>query len=145
MKKGFTLIELLIIMVIVGVLVTVALPKYKVAMERGRGLEGLANAAAVSEAANVYFVRNGNSYTGLTTSGFLETAGKTKIKHFKDPTATVSASGADVTVSVVRNGNLYTISFVNTDGEIVSRSCSGNVKYCKALGTSSCSGSTCSF
>lgn len=29
MKKGFTLIELLIVMVIVGVLVTVSLPKYR--------------------------------------------------------------------------------------------------------------------
>lgn len=143
MKKGFTLIELLIVMVIVGVLVTVALPKYKVAMEKGRGLEGISNAAAVSEAANVYFVRNGNSYENVTTSGFLDTAGVTKSKHFNEPS--VSSSGASVTVSVVRNGGLYTISFVNTDGEISSRSCSGNVKYCKAMGTVSCSGSTCSF
>jgi prepilin-type N-terminal cleavage/methylation domain-containing protein len=41
MKKGFTLIELLIVMVVVAVLVTVTAPKYKVAMEKGRGLEGI--------------------------------------------------------------------------------------------------------
>ena len=62
MKKGFTLIELLVIMVIVTILVTIALPKYKTAMEKGRALEGIANAASWSEAVNAYYVRNYNSY-----------------------------------------------------------------------------------
>ena len=49
MKKRFTLIELLIVMVIVGTLVTVALPKYQRALERGRALEGLRNVQYVAE------------------------------------------------------------------------------------------------
>ena len=53
MKRGFTLIELLIVMVVVSILVTVALPAYKTSMEKGRALEAMANAAAVSEASRL--------------------------------------------------------------------------------------------
>ena len=52
MKKGFTLVELLIVMVIIGTLVTVALPKYQSALERGRALEGIRNAQYAAEYAN---------------------------------------------------------------------------------------------
>ena len=52
MKKGFTLVELLIVMVIVGTLVTIALPKYQSALERGRALEGIRNAQYAAEYAN---------------------------------------------------------------------------------------------
>ena len=38
MQKGFTLIELLIVMVVVGLLVSVALPTYYTAMDKARGL-----------------------------------------------------------------------------------------------------------
>lgn len=52
MKKGFTLVELLIVMVIIGTLITLALPKYQTALERGRALEGIRNAQYAAEYAN---------------------------------------------------------------------------------------------
>lgn len=145
MKKGFTLIELLIVMVVVGLLVTVALPTYKTAMEKGRGLEGVANAAAVSEAVNAYYIRNGNSYGtssdlenfvfGSTDDGGV--AGITKSKYFMKPV--ISWSSSSVTVQVQRDSsNSYTITFKSQDGRVTERSCSGSTptgsKYCKAIG-----------
>ncbi len=141
MRKGFTLIELLIVMVVVGILVTVALPTYKTAMEKGRGLEGVANAAAVSEAVNAYYVRNGNSYGTLDEltafalgSGDDGVAGTTKSKYFGAPQ--ISLSDSTVTVSVERplSSKSYTIEFVSANGAVSSRSCSGYAKYCKAIG-----------
>ena len=62
MKKGFTLIELLIVMVIVGTLVAIALPKYQAALERGRAQEAFANLKAASELINTYYVLSDNDY-----------------------------------------------------------------------------------
>ena len=60
MKKGFTLIELLIVMVIVGTLVTIALPKYQNALERGRALEGLRNVQYGAEYVNAKHMATGS-------------------------------------------------------------------------------------
>ena len=49
MKKGFTLVELLIVMVIVGVLTFVALPKYQTAVERTRALEAMENICMIQQ------------------------------------------------------------------------------------------------
>lgn len=142
-RGGFTLIELLIVMVVVGILVTVALPKYKAALEKGRGLEGVANASAVSEAVNAYYVKNDNSYSG-DVADFAEVAGITQTKNFNAPT--ISLNGGVVTVRLARNTGSYTIVFANSGGEVTSRSCEGNLRYCKALGASqSCNTTTCYF
>ncbi|MBP5430379.1 MAG: pilin [Elusimicrobiaceae bacterium] len=62
MKKAFTLIELLIVMVIVGVLFAIALPKYRNTVERGRALEGIANVRSVGEYLSAQCIVNGNSF-----------------------------------------------------------------------------------
>ncbi len=140
MKRGFTLIELLIVMVVVSILVTVALPAYKTSMEKGRALEAMANAAAVSEAMNAFYIRNGNSYgtenalrnfvLGSDSDG--GTAGITASKYFAAPS--ISLSGSTATVKMTRIGNGYSITFTNSDGRTTGRSCTGNTKYCKAIG-----------
>ena len=68
MKKGFTLIELLIVMVLVGVLVTIVLPKYYISMERGRALEGINNLRAASDFVNTRYIINGNSYPSYSAA-----------------------------------------------------------------------------
>lgn len=141
MKKGFTLIELLIVMVIVSLLVTVGLPAYKTSMEKGRGLEGMANAQAVTDAVNTYYVKNGNSYgTDINTLkafalGDLENggaAGTTQSKYFNEPT--ISGTSVTVTVTIARSTGAYTLTYTSSNGMLTSRTCTGNTRYCKALG-----------
>ncbi len=134
MRKGFTLVELLIVMIIVTVLVTMAFPKFKIAMERGRGLEVIATAAAISEALNTEYVRNANTYgeTATVPAYATITKGEGRYSYY----VTGPDLDGNVTVNVTRllTKNPYEIAFVNRGGETVERYCTGNQAYCKALG-----------
>lgn len=162
MKKGFTLIELLIIMVIVAILVTMALPRYKAAMEKGRGLEGIAAGAAISDAINLYYVKNYNSYGSSWKTlcvyalgdpdcypyqGVAATTG-TLATNFGSPSISVESTGkATVQLSRLNLGaKQYKLFFVNEAGETTERYCTGYQKYCNILGaTTARSGGGWSF
>ena len=53
--KGFTLIELLIVVLIVGILATVALPQYQKVVARARLTEAYTNIGALKKAEELYF------------------------------------------------------------------------------------------
>lgn len=55
-SKGFTLVELLVVVLIIGVLSSIAMPMYKRAFERSRVAEARLNLKALSEAANRYYI-----------------------------------------------------------------------------------------
>ncbi|WP_432634333.1 type IV pilin protein [Candidatus Avelusimicrobium sp.] len=134
MKKGFTLIELLIVMVIVGILVTVSLPKYRASMERGRSMEGINNVRAISDAVNAKYVMNGNSYSldGLVNgSNYVTGVDMTKSVNFTTPKMTLS--GDTVTITTTRTGS-YTLTATNQNGELVSIECTGDAETCQNIG-----------
>lgn len=123
MKKGFTLVELLIVMVIVGTLVTVALPKYQAAMERGRAQEAFANLKAASDIVNAQYVLNGNDYGDLSAvidsnNNFLDDVREnfTKVRLFTAPKVESIADGV-VRIFTTRE-NEYTLVAVNDKGEL---------------------------
>lgn len=126
MKKGFTLIELLIVMVVVGVLVTIALPKYNAAMEQSRSLEGILALEKLSAEANAIYVANDNSYPSDIASrlGTDEVATST---NFGAPSVS-RGSASQVTISISRlntSGFSYTLSMVNSNGDAQDATCLG--------------------
>ena len=66
MKKGFTLIELLVVVLIIGILSSVALPKYRKAVERARMVEVETAAVHVARELKVLFLANGEYPSGTT-------------------------------------------------------------------------------
>jgi len=61
-RKGLTLLELVIVIIIVGVLTSVALPRFFRVIEVSRSVEALANLKVVREAIERCYLMNSGSY-----------------------------------------------------------------------------------
>ncbi len=58
MKKGFTLLELLAVVMIIGILASIAMPQYRMAIEKARLAEGLSVLKSISDAQSRYLQAN---------------------------------------------------------------------------------------
>ena len=61
-KRGFTLIEVLVVVLIIGILTSVALPQYQKAVWKSRAAQIIPVVKALGEAEQVYFATH-NTYT----------------------------------------------------------------------------------
>jgi len=118
-RKGFTLTELLIVMVIVGVLATIAIPKYRTTLEHARAVEGINNLKAASDVINAHYVMNDNSYkshTAVTDDKGIILGDFSKSTYFYDGPKFNSATTQDIVLT--RKGNDYKLIAHNVDGDM---------------------------
>ncbi len=112
-KSGFTLLELLVVVIVVGILAAVALPKFSGMFAKARSAEGLNTVGAIMTAEYVHF----QEFNNFTTDGTellvdIPADGDTLFNYTfasADSTASVSitASGIDQADSVTILGTIY--------------------------------------
>jgi type IV pilus assembly protein PilA len=102
-KKGFTLLEIIIVVIIVGVLASLALPRLFSTVEFSRSTEALAAVGSIRSALERCSLRNGTgTYAGCTMAALdLDDPSNTAGTHF---TYTITNQGVGTyTITAVRN------------------------------------------
>ncbi len=101
-KKGFTLLELLIVVIIIGMLATIALPQYVATIEKARSGEAVINIGAIRVALDRYWYQNGalpanDNFATLDVDNPNNIINKLYLYSFKDNGTTSSKRKYNVT------------------------------------------------
>ncbi len=137
MSKGFTLIELLTVVIIVGVLTSIALPQYQKAVEKSRAAEAMNIGRTIIAAQNRSLDAFPNDNVGtraaldVILSGGEWTPNTRASNTYKTKQFTYTLSNNGVTARREGGSMDYTLTFYNnrTDNE---DTCSGSI--CKTMG-----------
>ncbi len=114
-KKGFTLIELMTVVIIVGILASVAVPLYRGQVKRAMASEGAALLGSVRTAERVYYAEHGR-YTDDKTKLGIDTTGN---KYFIDYTVELTGGGTGFTASTTGTGDAAGITVtIDQDGNL---------------------------
>ncbi len=126
-KTGFTYTELIITIIILGVIASIALPRYLNSIEKTKSAEGIQLLSTLREAQETYKFEHGSYATSLSSLeiDFTKPATNFEVPIVPNP---APASLPAVIASVRRNTGTYRLC-VDTDGNL---NCSGSI--CPKLG-----------
>lgn len=142
MKQGFTLVELLVVVLIIGILSSVALPQYTKAVKKAKGTQVVTAASALAKAANMAYLEDGRyqrfyeSYGGILHSSNDD---------FDIEVPALKINGESWVLGINNNSNSATIYACN-DGTNCDRATAHLVYHLSdgKIDSVTCSGSDCS-
>ncbi len=139
-KRGFTLVELLVVVLIIGILSSVALPQYTKAVKKAKGTQIMTSVQALAKAMNMAYLEDGRyqrGYFSYSHAGKIESydAGDFDIDvpalKINGESWMLAAGGSGNTADVCAQ-KVYeadgraTLCFNLSDGKIASVTCSGS-------------------
>jgi len=122
MKRGFTLVEILVVVIVIAILATIAMPQFFKVAERGRAAEGVSALGALRAAQMRYYTEHQGNYADDCSDLDVDIG---TLKYFAAPAcAGTSGNLASVTRSGSADYGAYTLT-INEDGDIT---CAGGTK-----------------
>ena len=97
-KSGFTLLEIIIVIIIIGILASIALPKFFKTIEFSRGQEALANLGTIRQAMERCYLYT-RTYTPCTGFGNLDVPDPGPSSHWSYSMGALTATGYTLTAA----------------------------------------------
>ncbi len=98
-RKGFTLIELLIVVVIIGILAAIAIPKFAATKDKAKLATVKTDLKNIQTAQEAYFSDNNTYSSALTSTLFSPTVGNTATTAGTAASFTATVTNASITVA----------------------------------------------
>ncbi|MDD3297145.1 MAG: prepilin-type N-terminal cleavage/methylation domain-containing protein [Candidatus Omnitrophica bacterium] len=120
MRKGFTLLELLIVVIVVGILATIAIPQFLTSVEKARVAKAKNALGLISHAEKMYRAEN-DEYVALEVSGDDDTALDNyieldQIRNDNDWNYVVTSTEATIfTITATKEGGAYAGATITLD------------------------------